>query len=172
MDTDRKQLPKWKHLQAESGVAFSHYRRARRFGRVAVCVRSTMPRLFGKTSGLCCFHVWLFSGNQKWRSCNFDPAARLFKHHVLHHRIGTASRTSAVFVERIHKKAIEAFKCFRWMLDGTNQWRGHFPPSGSATNNWRALRLVPANPCLLLRTWGLYALNKPNVNGFTTSANC
>jgi hypothetical protein len=32
--------------------------------------------------------------------------------------------------------------------------------------------LVPANPYLFLRPWGLYDLNKPNVNGFTTSANC
>jgi hypothetical protein len=31
-----------------------------------------------------------------------------------------------VFVQRIHKRAIEAFKCFRWMLDGTDQCTGHF----------------------------------------------
>lgn len=111
----------------ESGISFSHYRRTRRFWCVASCVCSTVPRLFGKTSSdLCCFHVCLFSENQIWRACNLDPVARLFKHHVRHNRIRTASRTSAVFIERIHKKAVQAFKCFRWMLNGTDQCMGHF----------------------------------------------
>jgi hypothetical protein len=46
-----------------------------------------------------------------------------------------------MFVERLHKKAIQAFKCFRWMLDGTNQWIGHFLLIPVGENQWKAFRL-------------------------------
>jgi len=42
-----------------------------------------------------------------------------------------------MFVERLHKKAIQAFKCFRWMLDGTNQWIGHFHLIPAGENQWK-----------------------------------
>jgi hypothetical protein len=97
----------------------------RRFWGVASCDHSTTPRLFGNTrSAVFNLHIRLFDGNPIWRVSHFDPAASLFKHHVRHHRIRTASRTSAVLVERIHKKAIEAFKRFGWMPDWANR-TGH-----------------------------------------------
>jgi hypothetical protein len=56
-----------------------------------------------------------------------------------------------VFIERIHKKAVQAFKCFRWMLNGTDQCMGHFDlvPGRLQT---RGFPLIAANPSLLLRT--------------------
>lgn len=73
-----------------------------------------------------CSHVRLLVENQIWPVRHFDPAACLLKRHMRHHRVGIASCTSAVCVEPIHEKAIQAFKCFRWMLNRTNQWMGHF----------------------------------------------
>ena len=157
----------------ESGVSFSHYRGARRFCRVASCDRSTIPGLLGNTrSAVFCLHVWLFGGYPIWRVSYFDPAASLLKHRVLHYRIRTASRTSAVFIERIHKKAIQAFKCFRWVLNGTNQCTGHFhliPGRGQTTGR---LSIGSSESLLTSAALGAYELNKPNVNGFTTAANC
>jgi len=178
MDTDRKNTCQNRNatgntiVARESGVSFFRHRRARRFWCVASCSRSTMPTLFGKTkSSLCCFHVWLFSGNQIWRACNFDPAARLFKHHVRHHRVRIASRTSAMFVERIHKKAVQAFKRFRWMLNGADQCIGHLDlVPGQATN--QRLSVDCSESLFTSADWEPCELNKPNVNRFMTVANC
>lgn len=137
-----------------SGASFSHYRCRSRFRRVASCDGSTRPGLQGNTRiTVFCFDVCLFAGNPGWRACYSDPGANLLTHHVRHHSIRTASCTSAMFVERLHKKAIQAFKCFRWMLDGTNHWIGHFYLIPVGENQWKAFR-CSASLDLPLWPWG------------------
>jgi hypothetical protein len=81
-------------------------------------------------------HVRQLSGDPIPCISNFDPAANFFKHPELHYRIRSASGTSAVLVQRMHKKTIQAFKLFRWMIDWTNQQHAAISTfSGIAGNN-------------------------------------
>ena len=92
------------------------------------CAGSRMHGVLRAESiALCGIHVLRFVGDPEPRVVHCYPAAYVRKYHERQYRIRVASRTSAMYVERAHKKTIQAFKFFRRMRDRANPGNGHFP---------------------------------------------